>query len=392
MPFFSPVSLVLAQAAADPAVTVHAASPPWWHALLDQAFALTILFIFLTAVVALIVNQRRRDKCLKLFDGYRATVLDTSNQALWGTMCILPKGMEVVFDRPYTTQRGIHKSSALIYEAHQANVLAMLRLETGLPQEQLVRRRKQIRRTFRPNLFRRITRTLRNVLNTLRDAFAKAFTAVVGQITRTGRTGALGQQQAGVDQIGQTLLAAAGNTYEPLLERHIGKPVVLQLKSPLAGDAPAVDIPGYLAEYSDKYVAVFNHEQPLTHEHRLALDAPIEQPGVSVEVADHFFVIRATGAELIIVRRVKTDAGEVEVNAGLTQGSSIRFVHGGTVTPAIDLAMTRRVDMVCPRALATVLFGGEPADATTEANAAARQGIAPEHVVESHSDNPVPGL
>ncbi|MFW6336958.1 MAG: hypothetical protein ACOC3G_07500 [Phycisphaeraceae bacterium] len=382
---------VLAQAAPDPTVTVSAATPPWWHALLDQAFALTILFIFLVAVVGLIVNQRRRDKCLKLFDGYRATVLDTSNQALWGTMCILPKGMEVVFDRPYTTRRGIDKSSALMYEAHQANVLAMLRLETGLPDPQQSRRRDQIQRTFRPNLARRIFRTLRNVLNTLRDAFAKAFTAVIGQLTRTGRAGALGQQQAGVDQIGQTLLAAAGNAYEPLLERHIGKPVVLQLKSPLAGDAPSIDIPGYLAEYSDKYVAVFNREQPIHVEKRLTLDAAVERPGVSIEVADLHFTVRSTGPELLIVRRICTDAGEVDVNAVLTQGSSIRFDHGGNATPAIDLATTRRVDMVCPRGLATVLFGGESADATKTGHEP-HEGVAPEHVVESHSDNPVAGL
>ena len=382
--------LLLAQQT-DPAVVEPAvvATPPWWHVLIEQAFAVTVLFIFLAAVVALIVNQRRKDKCLKLMHGYDATILDTASQVLWGRTRIYPRGMEVVFDQPYTTRRGIVKRSALIYEAHQANLLALFRFDAGLDPGMQARRRRQVRRTFHPHVFRRMARSIRNVLNTLRDAFAKALSAVIGQLVKSGRAGVVGQQQASVDQIGQTLLGAAGNAYEPLLERQIGRPVVLQLKSPLAGDAPAIDIPGYLADYTDKHVAVFNTAHPMTHEQTLTLTEPIEQPGLSISVEADRVTVKATGPELVVVRAVETDRESGEIDAVLLQGASMRFNHGGTKPPVLRLAMTRRVDVVCPRSLATVLFGSVEGDTPGDADTSRKpQGVAPEHVVESHSDNP----
>ena len=48
----------------------------------------------------------------------------------------------------------------------------------------------------------------------------------------------------------------AGDAYEPLLERHIGKPVILELLSP--GEAGWSEIPGYLVEYSNQFIAGFS--------------------------------------------------------------------------------------------------------------------------------------
>ncbi|MEM9253731.1 MAG: hypothetical protein AAGB29_15430, partial [Planctomycetota bacterium] len=71
-----PAIPILAQADVDiapaqaPPPTVEVA-PPFWQVLLDNGLALTILLIFVVAIVSVIVNQRRRDKCLNFFDGYR---------------------------------------------------------------------------------------------------------------------------------------------------------------------------------------------------------------------------------------------------------------------------------------------------------------------------------
>ena len=381
-----------------PAVEVTAAPPdPWWHLLVEQAFAVTLLFIFLTAIVALIVNQRRRDKCLKLMHGYRATVLDTANQALWGSIRVLPKAMEVIFDKPYITRRGVVKSSALIYEPHLANLVALLRYGPGLDEDEQRRRLRQVRRTFRPNVLHRAKRSIRNVLNTLRDAFAKALSAVIGQLARTGQSATLAQQQSSVDQIGQTLLGAVGNAYEPLLERHIGRPVVLQLKSPLAGDAPAMDVPGYLADYTDKHVAVFNPVHRAEREYELTLEAGTELPGVSIVLEADRVEVRATGPGPVVVRRVEADGTAADVDAVVLQGSALRLPRSGPSAVKLSLAVAARVDVVCPRALATVLFGGEgdPLASSVAPGAAAERatrrdaGLAPAHVVASHSDEPV---
>ena len=78
---------------------------------------------------------------------------------------------------------------------------------------------------------------------------------LIGQLSKANRGTALPSYKGGLEQIGQTLLGAAGNAYEPILERHIGKPVVLQLACPSLGESKSIEIPGFLVDYSD-----WNHD------------------------------------------------------------------------------------------------------------------------------------
>jgi len=374
--------------AATPPAVEAAAPPPWWHALLDQGLLVLVVFIFLTAIITLIVQQRRRDKCLKLFNKYHVSFLTTAGKAIWGDLVVFPKSLEVVFDQPYRTRRGLYKSSALLYEAELNGCLAVCRTVDGLTSKERDKRRKQIRRSFKPNTIRRSLRWLRNLLNTLRDAFSKSLSAVIGAVaTKATPGGVMATQKGSVDQIGQTLLGAAGNAYEPMLERHIGKPVVLQLKCPAAGDAVFIDLPGYLVDYTDKYMAIFNVEHdPVEQETFTVTDEPITRPWVSVTVAGELLTITCTGPELVVIKTVKTDQRYYEMQTALPQGGSIDLSRdGGEVE--LRLERTRRVDIVCPRTLAHVYFGGET-QLPEEMRDQRPRGVAPEADVEQASDDP----
>ena len=48
-------------------------------------------------------------------------------------------------------------------------------------------RARQVTRTFNPGLFRRTLRLMRNLVNTLRDAFAKSFGAILARCPRPSR-------------------------------------------------------------------------------------------------------------------------------------------------------------------------------------------------------------
>jgi len=357
---------LLAQGVAGTTDVSVQATPPWWHVLLEQAFALTLLFIFLTAVVGLVIAQRRRDKCLKLMDGDRVTVLDQSDQALWGTLDSYPKGLEVVFDQSYLTRRGIAKRSALIYEPQMASIVAIIRSERGLSAAQRARRQSQIRRGFRPNPLRQLSRWLRNLLNTLRDAFGKALTALIGQIAKVSKGSVVDTQSSGVDQIGQTLLGAAGNAFEPMLERHVGTPVVLQLKNPLAGEAPPIDVLGFLADYTDKYVAVFNVDHPSIAEENVTVSAESSElvgAGFTVTWQSEMVRVKCTGSDFVVIESMQSDERSGPLEIVLTRGSTLGLRHHSQGSVQVRLRVTRRVDVVCPRSLATVLFGGEDGDA-----------------------------
>src|SRR5215210_8821210 len=91
----------LAQAAAPAASTI---------------FYLTLLFIFLTAIITTVTTKNARDKCLKLFNHYHVTLERVRGQTSWGKLRVFSTGVEIVYDHPYVDHRGRRKTSYLIYQ------------------------------------------------------------------------------------------------------------------------------------------------------------------------------------------------------------------------------------------------------------------------------------
>lgn len=378
--------LILAQDAAPAAPPADPAGQPWWAVLLDSAFGLAILFIFLTAVIGVLINQRRKDKCLKLLHDYHATYIDITGKVIWGDTIVYSQGLEFTFDRPYRTLRGVIKNSALVYQNQLESCLAICRTVEGLTADERDAREKQIRQTFNPNFLRRWKRWIRNMLNTLKDAFNKALSALIGQLSkRPGAGPVLTQQQAGVTQIGTTLLGAAGNAYEPILERHIGKPVVLQLQSPADPDKKLIDLPGYLVDYTEQWLAVFNVDHTPVSDQRLTVTESIEQPGFKVTVDGPRVKVTCTGPEVVVVQSVKTDKRYAEPNVAITNGGSCAFKRNDSPSVELHILRTRQIDIVAPRKQAVVYFGSceDDEDCTRQ------HGVAPEPLVEELSDDPV---
>ena len=376
------------QAAANPGAVN--AVRPWWQVLLDNGLPLAILFIFLTAIVSLFVNQRRKDKCLKLMHDYHVSVTNLVGRVVWGDLIVFSRGMEIVFDSPYRTRRGLYKSSALFHEPQVKEVHAICRPINALSRRERKARARQIRRSFRPNIVRRGLRGLRNLLNTLKDAFSKALSAIIGQLMKTTAKGTgIAQQESGVSQIGTTLLGAAGNAYEPILERRIGKPVVLQLACKMGEETELIDLPGYLVDYTADYIAVFNVDHEPIGSHTLKVSGSQEGPGYRIEMGKGKFKLTCTGPEVLIVKTITTAKRQASLEAAVPFGCSVELNMDGCAEVELVFERTRRIDIFAPRSVANVYFGGEYAHKVTDKERAA--GIAPEEIVEENSDDPVEG-
>ena len=81
--------------------------------------------------------------------------------------------MEVVYDHAVPDHRGRKKTSFLIYQQEaEQQVLSIFRYAAELSDEARGDRDRQIQRTFNPGPMRRLMRRIRNLINTLRDAFS----------------------------------------------------------------------------------------------------------------------------------------------------------------------------------------------------------------------------
>lgn len=349
-------------------------------------FYLTLLVIFITAIITTVLAKWSRDKCLKFFKGYRITMERHRGQTLWGSLKVFSSGVEIVYDHPYVDPQSRRKTSYLFYQAElEQQVLSMFRYHAQLPPQQQKNRRQQIHATFNPRFFRRLYRGLRNFVNTLRDAFNAAIGAAVTQYQRTNPV--LGTQGTTVTSLGQTLLGKFANAYEPLLEQYIGQPVILEVADPLNPNNAVQEYTGYLADYTQQFIAVFNVEHgegetitvalpdvekgdalpPLPPPPPPGAPAPMlpmalaKENGIEVRIDGMRMKIQNARGDLMSVVRLEKEGVEpLELGMILPPMATLnlpaRDARGGRLVCTVLGA----VDVVAPRKFATIRHAGEP--------------------------------
>lgn len=327
---------------------------------LDNAFWISVLVIFLVTIISAFIRRRQRDRCVKLFDDFHSTFLPSKADPIWGDLRVTSEGIEVLFDAEYTTRRGLSKTSALVYVDELNECIALTRPLVGLSEEERLARQRQLKRSIEPNLIRRAMRWIRNAINTISDAISRSFAMVIGRVARTGSVGtALNSQQGDVTQLGKSIIGIAGNAYEPLLERHIGGPVVVRILHPAGGDP--TELPGYLVEYSARFVAIYSTAAEPIEEVTLLLDDPHlddaqKHKAFRATRDQKHLVVEATGEEPIVLVRLHCDESTTDLAVALLPGTRVRIACPGGQT-RLDLQITRQVDLVFPRTRGGVRFG-----------------------------------
>ena len=373
-----------------PSLLAQATTPPSTGPNAATLFYVTLLFIFVTAIVTAILTKWSRDKCLKFFHGFHTTLERTRGQTIWGQLKVFSSGVEIVYDHPFVDVRGRKKTSFMVYGPEldqQGQVLSILRYHDELEPEHQKLRLKQVHKTFNPGPLRRFGRSIRNFVNTLRDAFNAAIGAVVGQYQRMNPGSMIiGTQSQSVTQIGQTLLGKLANAYEPLLEQYIGQPVILDVADPINPNNATVEYTGYLADYTQQYIAVFNVEHrcgeplaitlpdvasgdklpPLPGPPPPGAPAPVLPPPLKVE---NDLAVRMDGLRMkiqntrpdpVVVRRLEREGFEpVEFGVVIPPSGTLDLPARDARGATLALEVVRCFDVVAPRKWATIRHAGE---------------------------------
>lgn len=361
---------------------------PWLN--LDDLFWMTVLGVFALTIIGALVRTRQRDKCLKLLNDHHVTYLPVDGEPMWGDLYVASNGLELCFDAPHVNRRGLTKTSTLVFKDELAQCLALCRTVHGLTDEERRGRDKQIRRSFRPGPLRRLWRGVRNLTNTLRDAINNTLSMFIGRMTKTGAVGgAVDSQRGRLSEVGSTFIAMAGNAYEPLLERHIGKPVILELLIPGTDPPACAEIPGYLVDYSNEFLAMFSMSNEPLEKMSLTVVDTIDQEGVQIKQSQSEFIITCTGQDPLVVQKMTTGNESVDLAVVLTCGKSLHLTRDSDKPVTFDIERTRQIDIVCVRSRARIRFGSD----TRRSGRQDWRGVAPEmadstHATQSHRRRP----
>ncbi|MGD2279277.1 MAG: hypothetical protein PVH45_04180 [Candidatus Omnitrophota bacterium] len=225
---------------------------------MPDTFAITIIFIVIVTLIGAFIKGRSKDRCLLGFSSYPATVELTSGKTIWGKLRVENAGMEFFYPEPYLDEKEKHvETSYILYKNEYGNIRAVIRYIDGLGPKLLKLRSKELERTRRPRWHSRLIRKVRNVFGTVRDSLLEVSNLFVGRITTASPAGnVLKGQDKYTSSIQQHMLTAMGTSYEPMLEKSIGKKVVLAVSS---GDEK-MEYSGVLKDYTTEFITLMDTE------------------------------------------------------------------------------------------------------------------------------------
>ena len=221
----------------------------------SNPFFLTICFVFLSAIVAAFIKGRNRDKCLKAFNGYMVTIEDSAGKSIWGNLHVEPTGLELVYDKPNHDADGHIEASYMIYKFEYGNISAILRFHENLNDKLNKKREKELCRVYHPGSLRRMARKIANAFKTIRDTIMEVSNVLIAQGKKTTVAGGLlSSQEKYVSQMKNQIIGSVDTSYEPLLERYIGRRVVAEF---VQKDAQ-IELVGILKDYTAEFIELLD--------------------------------------------------------------------------------------------------------------------------------------
>jgi len=217
--------------------------------------AITIIFIVLATAVGAFIRRTSTDKCLKDFSQNMVTLLETSGKVIWGILRVENTGLEFVYSAKHKDEQGHDETSYILYKNEFPNIAALICFHDELGEQNKKKRQIELKKAYHPTLLRRMKRKTLNVFRTLRDSVMEVVNLLISQAKKATPAGAvLSSQDKYVSRMKQDLIGSAGTSYEPLLEKYIGRRVVLEL---IKGDK-IIEYWGVLKDYTAEFIEVMD--------------------------------------------------------------------------------------------------------------------------------------
>ena len=234
---------------------------------MDSIFLLTVGFIFLGALFSNVMKWRNKDRVLKDLQGFHSTIEMQGGKKIWGKTHIYTNGLELFFTRGATNSMGDPINSYILYRDDIDKIRAIYRNHGELSKENQKIRQAEVEVVSSPDFIHVLRRKTRIFFNMFNDAIGEALSVFLSRMKGgTGSGAVLNTQGDYLKKMGTTALSAAGNSYDPILERYINNRVVVSLQD---GDTHD-EFCGFLKEYTSAWLSILDCK--ITHIHQIDLD------------------------------------------------------------------------------------------------------------------------
>jgi len=318
--------------------------------IFSSTFFVTTLIIFLVSVVVLIINFRKKDRALKIFDKSHVIICMEDGVTIWGVLNIFKQGLEVIYNKPYHTHNN-DQNSYMLYSGDINYIQIIIRNTHNLSDDQMAKRQKQIKKIINKGWIVRKIRTVTNFINRLKDAIRKAIILIIGQTYKSKKANSWSSiKKEGEQGTEQVINVIEDNLFEQMLEKYIGKFVAVDMRC-TSSDEDIIELQGFLADYSNKFVAIINHDEIKGKEKIIYFEGTdIEEHGYSIKsIHDKIYITNKLDCPLV-VKNMSPGVESDEIV--LIKGSCVKFKKQNKIV--LKIYRTKRIDFIVPRDLARI--------------------------------------
>ena len=237
---------------------------------MDSIFLLTVGFIFLGALFSNVMKWRNKDRVLKDLQGFHSTIEMQSGKKIWGKTHIDTNGMEIFFSRGANNHKGDAINSYILFSDDIDKIRAIYRNHSELTKENQLLRKAEVEIVSSPNFIHVLRRKTRIFFNMFNDAIGEALSVFLSRMKGAGSSSVINTQSDYLKKMGTTALSAAGNSYDPILERYINNRVVVAVREDGSNGRRHEEFCGFLKEYSSAWLSLLDCK--ITHIHQIDLD------------------------------------------------------------------------------------------------------------------------
>ena len=193
------------------------------------------------------------------FCDFMVTLLEKGGKRVWGHLAIETSGLELLYSEDYLDEDHI-ETSYILFKEEFNKIYLILRFHSELTEENKLNRIREVKRAYHPSPPRLLVRRAGNVANTVKDSILEVLgLAMTRAKTASPALAMLDSQQKYVKKVAKDVVGYLGRSYDPILEKYIGKRAVLEITTV---DGEIQEHVGIFKEYSQQFLQVMDVSYP----------------------------------------------------------------------------------------------------------------------------------
>ncbi|MFC1594235.1 hypothetical protein ACFL38_02795 [Candidatus Omnitrophota bacterium] len=228
-----------------------------------DSLTITIIFIIATTILGAFISGRMKDKCLKDLIGDTVHLELKDGKVVWGALQLEATGFELNYKESYLDKSDDHiESSFLLYKHEYPTIHCIARFIEDLDGKQRKQRDITFRKLLRQRGVRRLGRRIRNFFATVRDSVMEVVNLFMGRMKQVGSVGkVMSGRDKYVSKMQEGVFSSLNTSYEPLLEKHLGRKVIIEI----ARAETIVEYPGILRRYTAEFIELMDVEYSMSN-------------------------------------------------------------------------------------------------------------------------------